>query len=105
MLFPDPVSTKRALVSRGTPLPPEVVPAAEGGEGLVRHRPKLPVPDSLADVANLPYVWHKVKGVWVATRVKPSSPASHLATWLGCRVGRFSMWQGDLVVLCASLSV
>ncbi|KAG2501703.1 hypothetical protein HYH03_000204 [Edaphochlamys debaryana] len=96
VLFADANSVKRALVGKGTPLPPEVVaqrpweqqqqpgepdameaehehpqgegeaaPAAGGAASTaapsVRYQPELPVPDNLADVANLPYVWHKGK--------------------------------------------
>lgn len=82
VLFPDVNSTKRALVGRGTPLPPDVVaqPQAEQAAAAeaaaaaetvrpgdpvpapppVRYQPELPVPDNLADVANIPYLWVKV---------------------------------------------
>ncbi|KXZ55537.1 hypothetical protein GPECTOR_2g1086 [Gonium pectorale] len=67
VLFADGNSAKRAMVAKGTPLPPEVVTQPqqrEGQEGsqeqpAVCYQPELPVPDNLADVVNLPYVWHK----------------------------------------------
>ncbi|GIL52549.1 hypothetical protein Vafri_8387 [Volvox africanus] len=84
VLFDDSNSVKRAIVGKGTPLPPEVVaqprqqlvqaeqqqladnsavssladPAAAAPVA-VQYQPELPVPDNLADVANLPYLWHK----------------------------------------------
>ncbi|EFJ46016.1 hypothetical protein VOLCADRAFT_93817 [Volvox carteri f. nagariensis] len=82
VLFDDSNSAKRAMVGKGTPLPPEVMTAAaaaaavqeqEQGElqqqledvgapapvPVLRYQPELPVPDNLSDVANLPYIWHK----------------------------------------------
>ncbi|GFR48894.1 hypothetical protein Agub_g10839, partial [Astrephomene gubernaculifera] len=117
VLFSDANSAKRALVGKGTPLPPNVITstsataqqpqqqqqgeaglaaaaaqesmtdaamaataregeaaqpgeagtaageaaagAGGGGGTTVRYQPELPVPDNLADVANLPYIWHK----------------------------------------------
>ncbi|GLI68096.1 hypothetical protein VaNZ11_012421 [Volvox africanus] len=75
VLFDDSNSVKRAIVGKGTPLPPEVVarPGQQLGQAeqqqqadsaaaapvAVQYRPELPVPDNLGDVANLPYLWHK----------------------------------------------
>ncbi|GLC70763.1 hypothetical protein PLESTF_001030700 [Pleodorina starrii] len=98
VVFGDSNGAKRALVGKGSPLPPEVVAMSgleaaaaqqqqqqqqqqqegqqqQAGPGeldlgndaaaaaqaaqAVRYQPELPVPDNLADVANLPYIWQK----------------------------------------------
>ncbi|GIL79725.1 hypothetical protein Vretimale_12371 [Volvox reticuliferus] len=84
VLFNDSSSAKRAIMGKGTPLPPEVVarPLQQHGQAeqqrlddhstgnafadsaaaapaAVQYQPEVPVSDNLADVANLPYLWHK----------------------------------------------
>ncbi|KAG2435731.1 hypothetical protein HXX76_006928 [Chlamydomonas incerta] len=105
VLFPDVNSTKRALVGRGTPLPPEVVAQPQSEEQAaaeaaamaaavrpgdpvpappaVRYQPELPVPDNLADVANIPYVW--VKGEEFTKKGTPVSLVYRMATVLDVR--------------------
>eukprot|EP00198_Chlamydomonas_reinhardtii_P002591 XP_001691927.1 predicted protein [Chlamydomonas reinhardtii] len=105
VLFPDVNSTKRALVGRGTPLPPDVVaqPQAEQAAAAeaaaaaetvrpgdpvpapppVRYQPELPVPDNLADVANIPYLW--VKGEDFVKNGTPVSLVYRMATVLDVR--------------------
>ncbi|KAG2451293.1 hypothetical protein HYH02_003899 [Chlamydomonas schloesseri] len=105
VLFPDVNSTKRALVGRGTPLPPEVVTQPQSEEAAaaeaaamaaavrpgdpvppppaVRYQPELPVPDNLADVANIPYVW--VKGEDFMKNGTPVSLVYRMATVVDVR--------------------